>query len=74
MNMIFHAADNDGLAIVMGQDAAKITMQFFAQSFVAQKWATVFGGKNRMHKNLGERLRHGGDDAQDRRLIQPFQG
>src|ERR1035437_8381206 len=51
MNMIFHAADDDGLAIVMGQDAAKIAVQFFAQSFVAQKWATAFGGKNRMHKS-----------------------
>jgi hypothetical protein len=34
-------------------------VQFFAQDFVAEKWATVFGRKNRMHENLCERLRHG---------------
>jgi hypothetical protein len=43
MNMVFHAADDDGLAVEIGQDAAEIAVQFFAQWFVAQKWATVFG-------------------------------
>jgi hypothetical protein len=50
--MIFHAADDDGLAIVVRQYAAEIAVQFFAQRFVAQKWATVFGRKHRMHQNL----------------------
>jgi len=57
--MVFHATDDEGLAIEIGQDAAEVTVQFFAQKFVAEKWAAVFGGKNRMHENLGERLRHG---------------
>ena len=59
MNVVFHAADDDGLAIEIGQDAAEVAVQFLAERFVAEQRATFFGRENRMHKNLCERLRHG---------------
>jgi hypothetical protein len=43
MDVIFHAADNDGLTIEMGQDAIKIMMQFMAQCAVAQERTAFFG-------------------------------
>jgi hypothetical protein len=57
--MILYAAHDDGLAFEIGQDAAEIFVQFVAQWFVAEEWPAVFGGKDRMHENFGERLRHG---------------
>jgi len=44
---------------VIRQDAAQIAVQFFAQRFVAKKWATIFGRENGVNQNLGEGLRHG---------------
>jgi hypothetical protein len=35
MHMVFHAANDDGLAFEMSQDAAEVTLQFVAQGFVA---------------------------------------
>jgi hypothetical protein len=43
MNMVFDATDDDGLAIKIGQDAAEVTMQFFAQRFVTQERTPVVG-------------------------------
>ena len=60
MHMIFHATDDDGLAFEIREDAAEIAMQFVAQWFVAEEWPPVFGGKDRVHENFGERLRHVG--------------
>jgi hypothetical protein len=31
VNVIFHAADEEGLAIVIRQDATEVTVQFIAQ-------------------------------------------
>ena len=59
MNVVFHATDNDGLAFEIGQNAPEITVQFIAQWFVAEERPPVFGGKDRVHQDLGERLRHG---------------
>jgi len=42
-HMVFHATEDDGLAIEIGQDAAEVAVQFFAEQFVAKKRATVFG-------------------------------
>ena len=39
--MIFRAADDEGLAIVMGENAAEVTVQFLAERFVAQKWPAL---------------------------------
>jgi hypothetical protein len=55
---IFHAADDDGLAFEIGEDAAEIFVQFVAQRFVAEEWPSVLGGKDRVHENFGEGLRH----------------
>ncbi len=60
VNMVFHAADDDGLAIVVGQIAAKIAVQFFARRFVAKKWPPAFRRENRVDDDFGERWRHGG--------------
>jgi hypothetical protein len=57
--MIFRAADDEGLAVVMGENPAKVAMQFLAERFIAQQWPAVFGRENCMHQNLGEGLRHG---------------
>lgn len=58
MHMILHAAYDDWLAIVIGEDAAKIAVQFVAQEFVAEKGPPVLGGKDHMHQNLAEGLGH----------------
>ena len=58
--MIFHAANNDGLAFEVGEDAAKIAMQFVAQRFVTEEGPPVFGREDRMNQDSGERLRHVG--------------
>ena len=58
--MVLGAAHDDGLAIEIAEDAAKITVQFFAEGFVAQERLAVFGREDRMHQNLCERLRNGG--------------
>ena len=52
--MVFNATRDDWLAIEIGQNPAKVTMQFLAQNLVAQKWAAVFGGENGVNQNLGE--------------------
>jgi hypothetical protein len=58
MNVIFNAANDEGLAIVFGQNAAKVAVQFFAQGFVAEKWTAIFGRENGVNQNLGEGLSH----------------
>jgi hypothetical protein len=58
MNMVFHTADDDRLAILVRQDAAEVTVQFIAQWFVTEQWAAVFGLEDGVNQNLGERLGH----------------
>jgi len=58
--MVLNAADDDGLAFQIRQDAAEVAMQFIAQRFVAEEWPPVFGGKDRVHKDFSEGLRHDG--------------
>jgi hypothetical protein len=41
--MIRHAADDQRLAIMVGQYAAKVTVQCFAQQFFVQKGTAIFG-------------------------------
>ena len=57
--MVFHTADDQWLAVVICQDTAQLTVQFFAQRFVAKKWAAIFGRENGVNQNPGEGLRHG---------------
>ena len=54
MHMVLHAADNDGLAFQIRQDAAEVTVQFVTQWVVAKEWPAVFGGEDRVHQNLCE--------------------
>ena len=58
MNVISHPANDDGLAIQFGEDAAAITMQFVAQRFIPEERTAVFGGENSMDQDLSERLGH----------------
>jgi len=59
MNVIFDAADNHRLTIEPDEDSTEILMQFLAQGLVAQEWAAIFGGENRVNQYLCERLWHG---------------
>jgi hypothetical protein len=38
---------------------SKVAVQFFAQSFLTQEWAAVFGRENSVNQNFGEGLGHG---------------
>jgi len=67
MHMVFHPADDDGLAVKLIQNATEVPVHFFTEIFVPQEWTAVFRGKNRMHQDFCERLWH-------QFLIQPFQG
>ncbi len=58
MDVVFHASNDDGLAFEIRQDAAEVAVQFVAQRFVAEERLPVFGGKDRVHENFGEGLRH----------------
>jgi hypothetical protein len=60
VDVIFHAADDERLAIEMSQDSTEVTMRFLAQRPVAQAWAAVLPGENRVNYNLCERLWHEG--------------
>jgi len=70
--VIFHAADDHGLAIELGQDSTEVVMQFLAQRTLVQEWPTVFRGKNRVNQNLCQRLRHGARMSEERIDSTPF--
>ena len=57
--MILHAANEDGLAFEIGQNAAEVSVQFIAHRFVAEERPSVFGGADRVHQNFGEGFWHG---------------
>ena len=57
MNMIFHAANEEGRAIELFGDAAEIRMEsrLAGDGFVAQKRPTVLGGEDQMNVNRGKK-------------------
>ena len=57
--MILHAADDEGLAIEMREDAAEVAVEFLAERFVAEERAAIFGREDHVQEDLCERLRHG---------------
>jgi hypothetical protein len=59
VNVILHPADDQRLAIVFGEDAAELTMQFLPQRFIAQIGAPILGRENRVDEDLCQGLRHG---------------
>ena len=59
MNVVFNPANDDWLAIQVGQDAAQVSMQFFPQRMVSQKRTAIFGGKYGVNQNLRKGLWHG---------------
>ena len=58
MDVVFHAADEDGRAIELFGDAAEIRMERVARGFVAKERPAVFGGKDQMKVNGGKGLWH----------------
>jgi hypothetical protein len=56
--MIFNAAGDHRLAIDIPQDPAQVPMELITQWCIAQKRPSFLRGKNRVHKNLRERLGH----------------
>src|SRR5581483_4665276 len=67
MDMILDPAHDNWLAVEIGQNSAKVAVQFLPENFVAQEWSAFLCREHRMHQNLCERLWHGF-------LVQPFQG
>jgi hypothetical protein len=58
MDMVLHAADEDGRAIELFGDAAEIRVERVARGFVAQERPAVFGEEDQMNVNGGKGLRH----------------
>ena len=58
--MILHAADDEGLAAEMREDAAEVAVEFLAERFVTEERAALLGREDRVQEDLGQRLRHGG--------------
>jgi hypothetical protein len=58
MHVVLDAAHNDGLAVEVAEDAAQVAVQLLAQGSVAQGWSALFGGKDGVNDDLGQRLRH----------------
>jgi hypothetical protein len=62
------------LTIQVLENAPEIVVQFLPQRGIAQEGTAVFGGENGMHQDLGERLRHGGENGPAEAVMQPLQG
>jgi hypothetical protein len=60
MHMILYTADDEGLAIEIREDAAKVAVEFVAERFVPHEWPPFLGREDRVQKDLCERLRHDG--------------
>ena len=60
MDVVFHAADEEGRAIELFGDAAEIRMQRVTREFVAQEGPVVLGGEDQMNVNDGKGLWHVG--------------
>lgn len=60
MDVVFHAAHEEGRAIELFGDAAEIRVERVARGFVAQERAAVFGGEDQMNVNGGKGLWHVG--------------
>ena len=58
MNVILDAANDQRLAIVVGENAAKVTVQFLPQRFIAQIRAPILGRENGMNEDFCQGLRH----------------
>ena len=56
MDVVFHAADEEGRAIELFGDAAEIRMERVACGFIAQEWPPLFGGEDQMNVNGGKGL------------------
>ena len=56
MDVVFHAADEQGRAIELFGDAAEIRMERVARGFVAPERSAVFGGEHQMNVNGGKGL------------------
>ena len=72
MNVILYAADNNWLAIQVGQSPTEVTVQFFTHCMIAQKRSPVFSGENRVNQNLREGLWHGCRMRKPRAGFNPF--
>ena len=56
--MVVNAADGDGLAIELHEDAAEIGVKFSAEIGVTKERTAVFRGENGVDENLRQRLWH----------------
>gem|GEM_PF-6925531 len=58
MNVIIWTSNNDRGTFQCLGNSSKLSMEFVSNGFIAQEWATFFGGKDQMDINCGERLGH----------------
>jgi ABC-type branched-subunit amino acid transport system ATPase component len=58
MNVVGDAADDDGMAVVLIEDAAEKAVQFRAEVVVDEEGAAVFGGEDGVDEDFGEGLGH----------------
>ena len=58
MDVVFHAADEEGRAIELLGDAAEIRVERVARGFVAQERSAVLGGEDQVNVNGGKGLWH----------------
>jgi hypothetical protein len=54
MDVVFHAANDDGLAIERSGDAAQVVMKFVTNWKVVQVGSAVSGGEDDVDENFGE--------------------
>jgi hypothetical protein len=73
-DVVFHATNDDGLALEVLENASEIVLEFLPQRSVAQQGAAVFGGEGRTRANPGQRLRHDGQNGTIGVRMQPIQG
>jgi hypothetical protein len=59
VDVVIHAADNDGRTIELFRYASEVGVGFGAEDRIAQEWMAVFGGKDEVKINGGEGLWHG---------------
>lgn len=59
MDVVFHAANDDRLAIEGSGDATQVVMKFVTKWEVVQVGSAVFGGEDDVDENFGEGLGYG---------------
>ena len=74
MHMILDAANDERLAVEVGENATEIAMEFLAQRFVLKKWPAFFRREDQMQRIFASDCATTAMMEEAAHLIQPFQG